>query len=156
MKVLLDVGISPRLRLPLQTVLGNTPVESAVFNQWRTLRDDELLTQASLNGFTTLVTTDKQLGAQQRHPYIAVIAVDDDRLTALRDAVTDRAAWIPAFAGMTVVAATPSVSMASIPRRRESIGVHTAGGGRASTKSRRLRRSSIESNLVDNKERYFS
>ena len=89
MKVLLDVGISPRLRLPLQTALGNTPVESAVFHRWRTLRDDELLAQAGLNGFTTLVTTDKQLAAQQRHPYIAVIAVDDNRLTALRDALTD-------------------------------------------------------------------
>ena len=89
MKVLLDVGISPRLRLPLQTALGDTPVESAVFRQWRTLRDDELLAQAGLNGFTTLVTTDKQLAAQQRHPYIAVIAVDDNRLTALRSALTD-------------------------------------------------------------------
>ncbi|MDE0459297.1 MAG: hypothetical protein OXI15_18525, partial [Chromatiales bacterium] len=30
---------------------------------------------------------------------------------------------IPAFAGMTVVAATTAPSMASFPRRRESIGV---------------------------------
>ena len=89
MKVLLDVGISPRLRLPLQSALDDTPVESAVFRQWRTLRDDKLLAQASLNGFTTLVTTDKQLAAQQRHPYIAVIAVDDNRLTALRGALAD-------------------------------------------------------------------
>ena len=89
MKVLLDVGISPRLRLPLQSALDDTPVESAVFHQWRTLRDDELLAQAGLYGFTTLVTTDKQLAAQQRHPYIAVIAVDDNRLTALRGALAD-------------------------------------------------------------------
>lgn len=85
MKVLLDVGISPRL--PLQSALDDTPVESAVFHQWRTLRDDELLAQAGLYGFTTLVTTDKQLAAQQRHPYIAVIAVDDNRLTL------DRTPW---------------------------------------------------------------
>ena len=31
----------------------------------------------------------RQLAAQQRHPYVAVIAVDDNRLTALRDALTD-------------------------------------------------------------------
>ena len=43
---------------PSSTALGNTPVESAVFHQWRRLRDDELLEQAGLNGFTTLVTTD--------------------------------------------------------------------------------------------------
>ena len=47
-KVLLDVGISPRLRLPLQQALDDAPVESAVFNQWRTLRDDQLLALASL------------------------------------------------------------------------------------------------------------
>ena len=79
MKVLLDVGISPRLRLPLQTALGGTPVESAVFNHWRMLRDDELLAQANLNGFTTLVTTDKRLATEQRHPAIAIVAVDDNR-----------------------------------------------------------------------------
>lgn len=88
MKVLLDVGISPRLRLPLQGARGY-PVESAVFRRWRTLRDDELLAQTGLNGFTTLVTTDKQLATQQRHPYIAVIAVDDNRLTALRGALAE-------------------------------------------------------------------
>ena len=89
MKVLLDVGISPRLRLPLQTALGGTLVESAVFHQWRTLRDDELLAQASLNGFTALVTTDKHLATEQRHPYVAVVAVDDNRLSALRGALTE-------------------------------------------------------------------
>ena len=51
MKVLLDVRISPHLRLPPQNALVDTPVESAVFHRWRTLRDDELLAQASLNGF---------------------------------------------------------------------------------------------------------
>ena len=65
------------------------PVETAVFHQWRTLRDDELLAQASLNGFTTLVTTDKHLATEQQHPYVAVVAVDDNRLTALRGALTE-------------------------------------------------------------------
>ena len=31
MKVLLDVGISPRLRMPLQEALGGGSVESAIF-----------------------------------------------------------------------------------------------------------------------------
>ncbi len=87
MKVLLDVGISPRLRLPLQEALDDAPVESAVFNQWRALRDDELLAQASLSGFTVLVTTDKKLGAEQKHPDVADIMVDDNRLPALRAAL---------------------------------------------------------------------
>ena len=89
MKVLLDVGISPRLRLPLQEALDGAPVESAVFNQWRTLRDDQLLAQANQVGFTALVTTDKKLGAQQRHPHLAVVAVDDNRLSSLRTALDD-------------------------------------------------------------------
>ena len=89
MKVLLDVGISPRLRLPLQQALDDAPVESAVFNQWRTLRDDELLAQASQAGFTALVTADKKLGPEQNHPRIAVVAVDDNRLASLRPALDD-------------------------------------------------------------------
>ena len=89
MKVLLDVGISPRLRLPLQTALDGTPVESAVFHHWRMLRDDELLAQASLNGFTALVTTDKRLATEQRHPAIGIVAVDDNRLAALRGVLTE-------------------------------------------------------------------
>ena len=43
----------------------------------------------SPNGFTTLVTTDKHLATEQRHPYIAIVAVDDNRLTALRGALTE-------------------------------------------------------------------
>ena len=87
MKVLLDVGISPRLRLPLQQALDDAPVESAVFNQWRTLRDDQLLAQAGRSRFTVLITADKKLGAQQRHPHIAVVAVDDNRLSSPRPAL---------------------------------------------------------------------
>lgn len=94
MKVLLDVGISPRLRLPLQDALDDVPVETAVFNQWRTLRDDQLLAQASRSGFTVLVTADKRLGVQQRHPHIAVVAVDDNRLSALRPALANIAQTI--------------------------------------------------------------
>lgn len=89
MKVLLDVGISPRLRLPLQEALDGVPIESAVYNQWRTLRDDQLLAQASRGGFTVLVTADKKLGAQQNHPQVAVVAVDDNRLSSLRPALDD-------------------------------------------------------------------
>ena len=89
MKVLLDVGISPRLRLPLQQALDGAAVESAAFNQWRTLRDDQLLARATQAGFTVLVTADKRLGAQQNHPRVAVVAVDDNRLSSLRPALDD-------------------------------------------------------------------
>lgn len=58
-----------------------------MFNQWRTLRDDQLLAQASLSGFTVLVTADKKLGAQQNHPQVAVVAVDDNRMSSLRAAL---------------------------------------------------------------------
>ena len=57
MKVLLDVGVSPRLRQPLQQHLDGVVVESAVFHNWRSLRDDELLAVAERGGFTTLVRT---------------------------------------------------------------------------------------------------
>ena len=89
MKVLLDVGISPRLRLPLQAKLGDVPVESAIVRQWRALRDDELLLRARLNGFTALVTTDKRLAAEQRDLSIAIVAVDDNRLASLIAAAAD-------------------------------------------------------------------
>lgn len=58
-----------------------------MFNQWRTLRDDQLLAQASLSGFTVLVTADKKLGVQQNHPQVAVVAVDDNRMSSLRAAL---------------------------------------------------------------------
>ena len=89
MKVLLDVGVSHRLRRPLQNALGGTPVESAIFRYWNQLRDDELLQRAHAQGFTALVTTDKRLAAEQRVLPLAVIAVDDNRLPALVAAVND-------------------------------------------------------------------
>lgn len=98
MKVLPDVGISPRLRLPLQAALGNVPVETAVFHQWRSLGDRELLARASARGFTALVTTDKRLAEQRRHPDLAVVAVDDNRLSSLRSALPDIAQAILSLA----------------------------------------------------------
>ena len=54
MKVLLDVAVSPRLRRPLQEQLEGAVVETAVFREWRSLRDDRLLAEAARYGFTTL------------------------------------------------------------------------------------------------------
>ena len=89
MKVLLDVGISPRLRPALQDALGGATVESAVFHDWRTLRNSEPLDQAHRQGFTALVTSDKRLAREQSRLPIAVVAVDDNRLGRLRAAVHD-------------------------------------------------------------------
>lgn len=86
MKVLLDVGVSPRLRQPLQQQLGGV-VESAVFHNWRALPDEELLSAAERSGFTALVTTDKRMAAEQPHPPIAIIAVDNNSLGGLLAAV---------------------------------------------------------------------
>ena len=83
MKVLLDVGVSPRLRQALQQQLGGVVVESADFHNWRSLRDDELLDAAERNGFTTLITTDKRMAAEQPHAQIAVIVVDNNSLAGL-------------------------------------------------------------------------
>ena len=84
MGVLLDVGISPRLRTGLQDALDGAPVESAVFREWRTLRNSELIEKAHQHGFTALVTSDKRLAKEQRHLPIAVVVVDDNRLGPLR------------------------------------------------------------------------
>ena len=65
MKVLLDVGISPRLRPALQEALDGTIVDSAIFHDWRTLRNSELLDMAHRHGFTVLVTSDKRLALEQ-------------------------------------------------------------------------------------------
>ncbi len=89
MKVLLDVGISPRLRPALQEALGGAVAESAIFRSWRTLRNSELLEEAYRAGFTTLVTSDKRLALEQARLPIAVVAVDDNRLKPLRAAVPD-------------------------------------------------------------------
>ena len=88
MKVLLDVGVSPRLRQPLQQQLGGVVVESAIYHNWRSLRDDELLAVAERGGFTTLVTADKRMAAEQPHPPIAIVAVDNNSLGGLLAAVS--------------------------------------------------------------------
>jgi predicted nuclease of predicted toxin-antitoxin system len=87
-KVLLDVGVSPRLRQPLQQRLGDVAVESADFHNWRSLRDDELLAAAERGGFTTLVTADKRMAVEQPNPPIAIIAVDNNSLAGLLAAVS--------------------------------------------------------------------
>lgn len=94
MKVLLDVGVSPRLRVPLESALGGAPVESAVFHRWRTLRNGELLALARREGFTTLVTTDKRLASEQPCLRLAVVALDDNRLASVLGGVHDIASAI--------------------------------------------------------------
>ena len=64
-------------------------MESAVFNEWRTLRNSELLKQAQNHGFTTLITSDKRLAREHSPLPLAVIAVDDNRLKPLLDGVPD-------------------------------------------------------------------
>ena len=86
MKVLLDVGISPRLRVVLSNALDGAVVETAVFHDWRTLRNGELLRRAQQCGFTTLVTADKRLAREQVPLPVAVVTVDDNRRDALLDA----------------------------------------------------------------------
>ena len=83
MKVLLDVGVSQRLRQPLQQQLGGVAVESAAYHDWRSLPDNELLAEAERSGFTTLVTTDKRMAEEQRHAPIAIVAIDDNSLGGL-------------------------------------------------------------------------
>ena len=86
MKVLLDVGISPRLRYVLSNALDGAVVETAVYHDWRTLRNGELLRRAQQRGFTTLVTADKRLAREQVPLPIAVVTVDDNRRDALLNA----------------------------------------------------------------------
>ena len=88
MKILLDVGISPRLRSALSEALDGAVVESAILRNWRTLRNGELLQQAQQHEFTTLVTADKRLAQEQAPLPIAVVAVDDNRLSVLRAVVS--------------------------------------------------------------------
>ena len=89
MKVLLDVGISPRLCRELQEALDGVAVESAIARNWRTLRNGELLHVAEQAGFTVLVTADKSLAAEQAPLSLAVVAVDDNRPGRLRHAIRD-------------------------------------------------------------------
>ena len=109
MKVLLDVGISPRLRSILSDALDGAVVESAVFHDWRTLRNGELLRRAGELGFTTLVTADKRLAREQAPLPIAVIAVEDNRLNALKAALTHIAAAVRETpAGLDRLVAAPN------------------------------------------------
>ena len=94
MKVLLDVGISPRLRSALSAALGGAVVESAAFHGWRSLRNGELLQRAQGLGFTTLLTADKRLAQEQPRLPVAVVAVDDNRLRVLQAALPRIAAAI--------------------------------------------------------------
>lgn len=87
MKVLLDQGVSPRLRQPLQNALDGVPVESAMFRNWNALSDDELLARAHEARFTVLLTTDKRLAQEQSPLTLAVIALDDNRWSTLLQAV---------------------------------------------------------------------
>jgi hypothetical protein len=73
----------------LEQALGGATVESAVFNEWRTLRNSELLKQAHDHGFTALLTSDKRLAREQSQLPMAVIAVDDNRLKPLLEGVHD-------------------------------------------------------------------
>ncbi len=74
----------PRLRRPLQDALDGIPVESALFRDWSTLTDAELLARARSGRFTVLVTTDKRLACEQAPLSLAVMALDDNRWFALR------------------------------------------------------------------------
>lgn len=93
MKVLLDQGVSHRLRHPLQEALDGVSVESVLFHKWDALRDDELLIRARNDGFTVLLTTDKNLAREQAPLSIAVITLDDNRRQVLLSAV-DRIASV--------------------------------------------------------------
>ena len=89
MKVLLDAGISPRLRIPLGAALGNVPVETARHHGWDALKDKELLARGASEGFTVLLTTDQSLGSEQADSPLAVVAVDDNRVPALLAALAE-------------------------------------------------------------------
>ena len=60
----------------------------AVYHDWRSLRDDELLAVPERDGFTTLVTTDKCMAGEQAQATIAIVAVDDNSLGGLLAAAT--------------------------------------------------------------------
>ena len=62
-------------------------METAAFHAWRALRDDQLLVEAAKHGFTALVTTDKRMADEQSHSAIAIVAVDDNRVSRLTAAV---------------------------------------------------------------------
>ncbi len=94
MKVLLDHGVSPRLRRPLREALDGIFVESAMFHDWSALTDAELLARARSDGFTGLLTTDKRLAREQAPLPMALVSLDDNRWSALLSAVDRIAAAI--------------------------------------------------------------
>ena len=85
MKVLLDQGLSRRIRLVLERKLY-CEVHTVQHHGWGTLRDGELLQQAALCNFTALVTNDLRMGIQQKQSAIAIISVDDNKIDALKAA----------------------------------------------------------------------
>ena len=62
-------------------------METVAFHEWRALRDDGLLAEAAKHGFTTPVTTAKRMAGEQRRSAIAIVAVDDNRVSRLTAAV---------------------------------------------------------------------
>ena len=85
MKVLLDEGVSKRIRSVLERNLG-CEVHTVHYHGWNALRDDELLQQAALSDFTAIVTTDLRMADQQEQSAIAIISVDDNRIPRLMSA----------------------------------------------------------------------
>ena len=91
MKVLLDQGVSKRIRSVLERKLC-CEVHMVHYHGWNALRDDELLQQAALSDFTAIVTTDLCMADQQEQSAIAIISVDDNRipgLIAATDSIVD-------------------------------------------------------------------
>ena len=79
------VRVSPRLRQLLKHQLGGVPVESAVYHNWRSLPDNELLAEAERDGFTT----DKRMAEKQQHA--TIVAIDDNSLGGLLAAASSLA-----------------------------------------------------------------
>lgn len=82
MKVLLDQGVSKRIRTVLERKLC-CEVHTVRHHGWSTLRDDELLQQAALSNFTAIVTTDLRMVDQQQQSSVAIVSVDDNRIPGL-------------------------------------------------------------------------
>ena len=59
------------MKVLLEAALAGATVESAVYHDWRTLRNNDLLAEAHRQGFTALVTSDKRLASEQSRLPIA-------------------------------------------------------------------------------------
>ena len=59
------------MKVLLEAALAGATVESAVYHDWRTLRNSDLLAEAHRQGFTALVTSDKRLASEQSRLPIA-------------------------------------------------------------------------------------